>query len=129
MISGDDGYRLLLNDKEIIDSWKPQSETTNKYKLRMEAGKAYKIRIEYFESIGGAVLKFGWNFQGSYDKRVVRLKEEKQKAWKKRLNDAKNYHSKNQLLKFSEPLYWKHITKTMIDPDYKDDFKFHPREF
>ena len=88
VISGDDGYRLLMNDTEIIDSWKPQSETTNKYKLKMEAGKEYKIRIEYFESIGGAVLKFGWNFPGSYDKRVVRLKEEKKKVWEQTMTEA-----------------------------------------
>lgn len=88
VISGDDGYRLFLNDNEIIDSWKPQSETTNKYNLRMEAGKAYKIRIEYFESIGGAVLKFGWNFPGSYEKAVVRLREKRQKEWKETMEEA-----------------------------------------
>ena len=48
---------------------------------------------------------------------------EKHRGWKRRFNDAKNYHSKNQVLKFSEPLYWKHITKTLIDPDYKSDFE------
>jgi len=46
---------------------------------------------------------------------------EKQKEWKKKLNDAQTYHSRHQMLKLKEPLYWKHVTKKMVDPDYRDD--------
>ena len=45
----------------------------------------------------------------------------KLRDWTKKLNDAKNYHAKNQLLKFSEPIYWKHVAKSLSDPDYKSD--------
>ena len=31
----------------------------------------------------------------------------KLKDWNKQLRDAQNYHSRNQILKFSEPIYWK----------------------
>lgn len=45
----------------------------------------------------------------------------KEKEWKKKLANAKSYHSRHQILKFSEPLYWKHIAKTVADPDYRED--------
>lgn len=45
----------------------------------------------------------------------------KLKDWNKKLRDAQNYHSKNQILKFSEPIYWKHVAKSLSDPDYKAD--------
>ena len=33
----------------------------------------------------------------------------------------KNYHSRQHLLKLSDPLYWKHVAKTISDKDYKQD--------
>ncbi|PIN85082.1 MAG: hypothetical protein COV47_04055 [Candidatus Diapherotrites archaeon CG11_big_fil_rev_8_21_14_0_20_37_9] len=48
--------------------------------------------------------------------------DERNKGWKKRLKDAQTYHSRHQLKKFSEPLYWKHVSKTLVDSDYRADF-------
>ncbi len=45
----------------------------------------------------------------------------KSNEWGKKLSAAKNYHAKNQVMKFSDPLYWKHKAKTLTDPDYKTD--------
>lgn len=47
--------------------------------------------------------------------------EKKEREWKGKLSDAKTYHTKHQLLKFSEPLYWQHVAKTLTDKDYKED--------
>lgn len=47
--------------------------------------------------------------------------EKKEKEWKGKLSDAKSYHSRHQVMKFSEPLYWKHMAKTLTDKDYKED--------
>jgi len=41
--------------------------------------------------------------------------------WKKKLQRAKSYHSRHQLLKFSEPLYWQHVAKNLADSDYRED--------
>ena len=41
--------------------------------------------------------------------------------WKKKLQQAKSYHSRHQMLKFSEPIYWKHVAKSLADSDYRDD--------
>jgi len=57
-------------------------------------------------------------------KELVKLKilyEGKHKDWQKKLSAAKTYHSKHQLLKFSDPLYWKHKSKSLTDSDYRSD--------
>ncbi|HIH09177.1 MAG TPA: hypothetical protein HA254_00750 [Candidatus Diapherotrites archaeon] len=45
----------------------------------------------------------------------------KEKDWKEKNASAKSYHKRHQILKFSEPLYWKHVTKALTDKDYKED--------
>ena len=62
--SSDDGVRLYLDDVQIIDDWQRQVETVNTVVKRLEAGKAYKIRLEYFEQIGAARVGFGISASG-----------------------------------------------------------------
>lgn len=57
--SADDGVRLFVDDQQVINDWQPHSETVDSYAARFEAGRAYKIRFEYFESVGGARAGFG----------------------------------------------------------------------
>lgn len=49
--------------------------------------------------------------------------EARQKDWKKKLEDAKSYHSRHQILKLKEPLYWQHKAKELSDSDYRQDSK------
>jgi len=42
-------------------------------------------------------------------------------SWTKKFNDAKSYHSLHNFKKLKEPLFWKHIAKCAVDPDYKND--------
>lgn len=58
-VSGDDGFRLYIDDKLVIDDWNYQGETLVTKPLELEAGKAYKVRLEYFEGTGEAVIGFG----------------------------------------------------------------------
>lgn len=48
-----------------------------------------------------------------------KLYEKKQSLWKKGLSDAKDYLLQNNLKKFSNPLYWKHLAKCFSDKEYK----------
>ena len=57
--SADDGVRLYINDEMVIDDWKRHAETLDNYVKHLEAGKAYKIRLEYFENVGSATVRFG----------------------------------------------------------------------
>ena len=57
--SADDGVRLWVNDQPVVENWKPQSDTLSSGVVRLEAGKPARIRLEYFENVGGASLRFG----------------------------------------------------------------------
>jgi beta-glucosidase len=57
--SADDGVRLYVNDMLIIDDWRRHAETLNTSVLHLEAGKPSKIRLEYFENVGTATVRFG----------------------------------------------------------------------
>src|SRR3984893_9889081 len=57
--SADDGVRLYINDEMVIDDWRRHGETLNTYMKHLEAGKSYKVRLEYFENVGTATARFG----------------------------------------------------------------------
>ncbi len=45
----------------------------------------------------------------------------KKRTWEKKFFSAKIYNVKNSAMKFTDPLYWKHMRKLMTDQDYKAD--------
>ena len=57
--SADDGVRLYVGDQLAIDDWLPHSQTMDTYVKHLEAGQAYKIRLEYFEDVGSAIVGLG----------------------------------------------------------------------
>lgn len=58
-VSGDDGFRLFIDDEPVINDWRYQGETLISKSLVLKAGQHYKIRLEYFEGTGDAVIGFG----------------------------------------------------------------------
>jgi len=58
-VSADDGVRLFINDECVIDDWQPARRALDIYSTHMEPGKPYKIRLEYFENVGTATVRFG----------------------------------------------------------------------
>jgi hypothetical protein len=46
---------------------------------------------------------------------------EKLGEWKKQHFNASMYHQVHQVKKLAEPLYWKHLAKTVVDSDYRKD--------
>ena len=54
----DDGVRLWVDDKLVIDNWTAHAVVKNESPfIAYKAGKKYKIRLEYFERGGYAVMK------------------------------------------------------------------------
>ncbi len=60
-IDGNDGYRLFLNNKLLIDNWKKLSKQTVVTDFSFEKDKEYDIRIEYYEPAGNAFFRLVWN--------------------------------------------------------------------
>lgn len=56
----DDGVRLYLDGKQIIDEWRGMSPTEHRATVRLEKGKTYSVVMEYVEYSGGAVAELGW---------------------------------------------------------------------
>lgn len=57
--SADDGVRLYVGEDRVIDDWQPHAQTLDTGVKRLETGQAYKIRLEYFEDVGSAIVGFG----------------------------------------------------------------------
>ena len=57
----DDGIRLYLDGKMIIDNWTQHPATENSAEVALEAGRKYDLKIEYCESGGQAVIKLLWS--------------------------------------------------------------------
>jgi len=58
-VSADDGVRLYLDERRIVDDWQRHSETLDLATRPLEAGRAYKIKLEYFEAEGSAAVHLG----------------------------------------------------------------------
>ena len=59
-IASDDGVRLWLDGKQLIDDWSLHPTKTYQVTLDLEAGKSYDLQIEYFENVGWAVCELSW---------------------------------------------------------------------
>lgn len=59
-LSGNDGYRLYINDALIIDNWKKESFRTKMVPYPFVKGKSYPVRIEYFEPVANGKIQLVW---------------------------------------------------------------------
>ena len=57
-ISGDDGYRLFVDDKLVIDAWQGRGFSTNQHMLTVTAGQKLNLRLEYLQVDRRTILKF-----------------------------------------------------------------------
>jgi len=64
-ITGDNGFRLWVDGKIVIDHWVDDwdREQTGE-PVELTAGKAYDIKVEYFEHFGGSNLHLRWTEPG-----------------------------------------------------------------
>jgi len=57
----DDGVRLWVDGKKLIDNWTGHASTEDKGTIKLAAGKKYDIKMEYFDDGGGATAKLLWS--------------------------------------------------------------------
>jgi regulation of enolase protein 1 (concanavalin A-like superfamily) len=60
-VSSDDRARLWLDGHLIIDEWYEHAESVSSAMVRLEAGRRYVVRLEYFENRGRACVSLLWS--------------------------------------------------------------------
>jgi beta-glucosidase len=60
-VTGDDGFRLFVDDQLTIDAWTtaPRARAQSA-RVTLVAGRAYPVKLEYFESVRDAEIRLGW---------------------------------------------------------------------
>ncbi|HYE22594.1 MAG TPA: glycoside hydrolase family 6 protein [Verrucomicrobiae bacterium] len=66
----DDGVRLNVNGKQIIDNWSDHSLMEDSGSVYLEGGKKYNLKLEFYERYGDATSKLYWS-SPSMGKQVV----------------------------------------------------------
>ncbi len=56
-VTGDDGYRLWLDGKLLVEDWSNHAPSTKYADIKIVKGRKYAIKLEYFQGGGGAVAK------------------------------------------------------------------------
>ena len=64
-ITTDDGVRVFVDGKLVVDSWSDRAATADFFALSLEAGKQYDFRVEYYENSGDAMASLGWDIKAS----------------------------------------------------------------
>ncbi len=57
----DDGCRLWLDDKLLIDDWFNQAATVTNATVELKAGVHYNIKVQYFQDGGGSSMQLNWS--------------------------------------------------------------------
>ncbi|RYZ96783.1 MAG: glucan 1,4-alpha-glucosidase, partial [Moraxellaceae bacterium] len=65
-LSANDGARLTLNKKLLINAWQPTDRLlSHSAKIMLEAGKAVDIQLDYFEDTRDAEIRLAWRLPGA----------------------------------------------------------------
>ncbi len=62
-LTSDDGSKLYINDKLLVDNWGDHGAQSRTSTIYLEKGKSYKVKIEYYENGGFAVMRLGYKPQ------------------------------------------------------------------
>ncbi|HTJ00283.1 MAG TPA: glycoside hydrolase family 3 C-terminal domain-containing protein, partial [Dongiaceae bacterium] len=60
MMTADDGYRLYLDGKLVVDHWVDSGATTQTAAVDLVAGTPRELRVEYYQHGGQAVARLDW---------------------------------------------------------------------
>jgi len=60
-VEANDGYRLYLDGKLLIDDWEKRSYGSRLANVKLAPGSSHDVRLEYFESTGNARVKLVWD--------------------------------------------------------------------
>ncbi len=58
--TSNDGIRVWVDGKLVIDNWTDHGVTVDMGKVVLEKGRRYPVKMEYYQTLGGAVTKLAW---------------------------------------------------------------------
>ncbi|HEY8536269.1 MAG TPA: glycoside hydrolase family 3 N-terminal domain-containing protein, partial [Vicinamibacterales bacterium] len=68
VVTADDGFRLFIDGRTVLDEWTTTPRArAGSAKIRLEAGRPYDIRLEYFDDIRDAEVRLAWKLPGAGD--------------------------------------------------------------
>jgi beta-glucosidase len=70
-VEGNDGYRLFVDGRLLIDNWTKRSYGTRLATVDLAPGSSHAIRLEYFETTGNARLNLVWDAELPLDWRAT----------------------------------------------------------
>ena len=69
--TGEDGYRIWL-DGQVVEDWtQHRPATTMTKQVHLEAGRAYPIKIDYFQLVRGAEARLIWSILGRAEREAL----------------------------------------------------------
>jgi beta-glucosidase len=60
-VKADDGFRLWIDDKLVVEDWSSHEVNTKLADFQMEKGRKYGVKLEYFQTTGDAIAQFVWS--------------------------------------------------------------------
>jgi beta-glucosidase len=66
-LEGNDGFRLYVDNKLLIDNWTKRSYSSELRDFYFEKEKSYDIRVEFFEPVGNARIRLVWDVTADSD--------------------------------------------------------------
>ncbi len=66
-LEGNDGYRLYIGDRLVIDRWNKESYHTQMIEQSFEKGKSYPIRVQFKEPLANGKIRLVWDYGQAKD--------------------------------------------------------------
>ena len=60
-VEADDGFRLFLDGRLVIDNWKKEGFRTAAVPVRLVKGREQDIRVEFYENVGNVKFRLVWD--------------------------------------------------------------------
>ena len=68
--TADDGARLYLDGKLLVEAWSSNPNKTATTEVALEGGRSYDLRMEYFQNIRENIAKLVWSYPRLKDRMV-----------------------------------------------------------
>ena len=68
-LEGNDGFRLFINNRLVIDNWQKRSYRAVLTDHVFEKGKTYDIKVEFYETKGNATIRLVWNIGADHNRK------------------------------------------------------------